>query len=132
MCGCRLRVPVRKAFTHVDPGTFILFLPLREERAVVLPATPAFDSLFQCNQLFPQAGRCFGQQVMRRLCIFQPLGLFQLLFPEQDPSLPDASGERHQEEKHYSGDKLHLLLQLEGESSRRHPAVTDIAGVAAR
>ena len=73
-------------------------------------------------------GRCTG----RLLCIFQQPALLQLLFPEQDPSLPDAARERQQEEKHYSGDKPHLLLQLEGESSRRDPVVTDIAGVVAR
>lgn len=56
--------------------------------------------------------RCTG----RLLCIFRQPGLFQLLFPEHDPSLPDAARERQQEEKQYSGDKPHLLLQLEGES----------------
>lgn len=72
--------------------------------------------------------RCTG----RLLCIFQQPGLLQLLFPKQDSSLSDAAGERQQEEKHYSGDKPYLLLQREGEPSRRDPVVTDIAGVVAR
>lgn len=87
-----------------------------------VPTTPAKPLV----TLAMGRGRCTG----RLLCLFQQPGWLHLLFPEQDPSLPDATGERQQEEKHYSGDKPHLLLQLE--SSRCDPVVTDIAGVAAR
>lgn len=66
------------------------------------------------------------------LCVFQQPGLLQLLFPAQNPSLPDAARQRQPEVKHHSSDKPYLLLQLEGESSRRDPVVTDVVGVVAR
>lgn len=46
--------------------------------------------------------------------------------------MPDAAGEREQEQKCCSGDEAHLLLQPEQESSGRDAAVTDVAGVGAR
>lgn len=65
------------------------------------------------------------------LPIFQQPVFRQLLLPERAPSWPDAARERQQEEKHYSSDKSHLLLQLEGEASGCDPEVTDVAGVVA-
>lgn len=117
-----------------------IFLPLKRGTSCISPRSASFllkyySSAISCSQppllnLWWHFGK--EQWAGHLLSIFQQPVLRQLLLPEQAPSWPDAAGESQGEEKHYSSDKSHLLLQLKGETSGCDPEVTDVAGAVAR